>query len=156
MQESDDWTYVASITPGTVLSVKAYRTIDGVRQLTVVPSSYYTIATKTYGSITATVVQLPQPLSLYADTVSSEYLPVSEGWSDELYITFQSSVGPNTVDILEYIIENYTDLTYDTTSFNTVRRRAPPFPSNFPILSRKNVIAVLKEIAFQARCCILD
>ena len=58
LQESDDWTYVASITPGTVLSVKAYRTIDGVRQLTVVPSNYYTVAVKTYGSITATVIVL--------------------------------------------------------------------------------------------------
>ena len=81
---------------------------------------------------------------------------MSEGWSDELYITFQSSVGPNTVDILEYIIENYTDLTYDATSLTTVRTKLAPFPSNFPILSRKNVIAVLKEIAFQSRLRDLD
>ena len=57
------------------------------------------------------------------------------GWSDELYVTFQSSVGPNIVDILEYIIDNYTDLTYDTDSFNYVRTKLAPFPANFPLLS---------------------
>ena len=76
---------------------------------------------------------MSQPLSLCGH-VSSEYLPVSEGWSDELYITFQSSVGPNTVDILEYIIENYTDLTYDTASFNTCAQ-ACAVPGQLPALA---------------------
>jgi hypothetical protein len=74
------------------------------------------------------------------------------GWSDELYVTFQSSVGPNIVDILEYIIDNYTDLDYDSTSFSYVRTKLAPFPANFPLLSRKNTVQVLKEICFQSRC----
>ena len=53
-------TYVASITPGTVLAVKAYQTLDGVRQLTLVPRSYYTVATQNYGSVTAVQVRSPQ------------------------------------------------------------------------------------------------
>ena len=69
-----------------------------------------------------------------------------------MYITFQSSVGPNIVDILDYIIDNYTDLTYDQASFDYVRTKLAPFPANFPLLQRKNVIAVLKEIVFQSRC----
>ena len=155
---ADTWTYVASITPGSVLSVKAYRTLNGNRVLCTVPNDYYTVETVNYGSITATVVKLGQPLSQYYTLVTQVDQIVSENWSDELYITFQSSVGPNTVDILEYIIENYvqpyTGLTYDPTSFNYVRTKLAPFPSNFPILSRKNVIPVLKEIAFQSRFAI--
>ena len=145
-------TYVASITPGTVLAVKAYQTLNGVRQLTLVPNSYYTVSTQNYGSVTAVQVTLPTALSLISDQVPGEYLPISEGWSDDLYITFQSSIGPNIVDILIYIIDNYTDLSFDQASFNYVRTKLAPFPANFPLLQRKNVIAVLKEIVFQARC----
>ena len=152
LQESDDWTYVASITPGTVLSVKAYRTIDGVRQLTVVPSDYYTIATKTYGSITATVVQLSQPLSLYADTVSSEYLAGVGGLVGRvvhhLPIVGRSEHGGHSR--IHHRELHRFDLRHDELQHGA--RELAPFPSNFPILSRKNVIAVLKEIAFQARC----
>ena len=57
-------------------------------------------------------------------------------------------------DILEYviyIIDNYTDLSFDQASFDYVRTKLAPFPANFPLLQRKNVIAVLKEIVFQAR-----
>ena len=145
-------TYVASITPGTVLAVKAYQTLNGVRQLTLVPNSYYTVSTQNYGSVTAVQVTLPTALSLISDQVPGEYLPISEGWSDDLYITFQSSIGPNIVDILIYIIDNYTDLSFDQASFDYVRTKLAPFPANFPLLQRKNVIAVLKEIVFQARC----
>ena len=56
-----------------------------------------------------------------------EYLPISEGWSDDLYITFQSSIGPNIVDILIYIIDNYTDLSFDQASFNYVRTKLARF-----------------------------
>jgi hypothetical protein len=145
-------TYIASITPGTVLAVKAFQSVDGVRRLTPVPQDLYTIETKTYGSVTAVQVVLKEQLSqvwfvnAHGDNV--------RGWSDELYITFQSSVGPNIVDTLEYIIDNYTDLTYDADSFNYVRTKLAPFPANFPLLQRKNVVQVLKEICFQSRCAL--
>ena len=145
-------TYIASITPGTVLAVKAYQMIDGVRRLTVVPNNYYTIETQNYGSITAVQIKLAQPLSTiwYTDGNGMQI----QGWSDELYVTFQSSVGPNVVDILTYIIDNYTELTWDPTSFNYVKTKMAPFPANFPLLSRKNVLQLLKEICFQSRCAL--
>ena len=46
-------TYIASITPGTVLAVKAYRTYNGARQLVVLTPDMYTVQTVNYGSITA-------------------------------------------------------------------------------------------------------
>jgi hypothetical protein len=58
------------------------------------------------------------------------------------------------VDILKYLIETYTNLEWDPTSFASVRSDLIPFPANFPILDRKNTIQVLQEIAFQARCAI--
>ena len=143
-------TYIASITPGTVLAVKAYRTYNGARQLVVLTPDMYTVQTVNYGSITAVQIVLPQLLSTVAYQDANGDL--IQGWSDDLYVTFQSTVGPNIVDILEYIIDNYTTLTYDATSFNYVRTKLAPFPANFPLLQRKNVVEVLKEIAFQSRC----
>jgi hypothetical protein len=75
-----------------------------------------------------------------------------QNWGDDVYVTFESSVGPNIVDILEYIIDVYTEFAIDSISFDHVRNCLEPFPANFAILDRKNVITVLQEIAFQARC----
>ena len=142
---AENITYVASIIPGTVLAVKAYKTFEGgERRLVNVPSDLWWAETKDYGPITATQIVTVKPLSSYED----------QGWSDDIYVTYQSDVGPHTCDILEYLIDNYTDLEYDTTSFTAIRSKLDPFPMNFPILDRKNTLEVLQEIAFQARCAL--
>jgi len=136
-------TYIASIVPGNVLAVKAYKQLTGERRLTNVPSDMYVVSTQNYGTITAVQIVLSKPLS-----------SLDDGWSDDIYVTFQSSVGPNTVDVFKYLIQNYTDLTWDADSFDYVRVKLQQFPANFPILDRKNTIQVLQEIAYQARCAI--
>ena len=163
MHSDEILTYIVSITPGTVLAVKAMRTLSGVQRLIDVPSSLYTVVTQVYGTVTAVQIILPRPLSTLttaeiqttcgdtATTVTTE----NQGWSDDLYVTFQSSVGPDIIDILEYIIDNYTDLDYDGDSFEYCRTKLTPFPANFPLLERKNTIEVLRDIAFQSRCAIL-
>lgn len=156
-------TYIASITPGTVLTVRAYKQFPGERCLVDVPTDLYYVETKNYGSITAVQVIFYKPLSsLTTTTVTQDPnggtvelgTYVSQGWSDDIYVTFQSTVGPNIVDILEYLITNYsTGLTWDTT-FASVRDDLAPFPANFALLDRKNILTVLQEIAFQARCAL--
>jgi hypothetical protein len=143
---SDEYIYyVASIIPGTVLAVKAYKTFEGGEERLVnVPDDFWFVETQNYGPVTAVQVVLKKPLSSYED----------QGWRDQIYVTFQSDVGPHTCDILQYIIDNYTDLEYDTTSFTAIRSKLDPFPMNFPILDRKNTLEVLQEIAFQARCAL--
>jgi len=138
-------TYLVSIIPGTVLAVKAYKTFEGgERHLVNVPNNLWWAEDHDYGPISATQVVVRKPLSSYE----------GQGWSDQIYVTFQSSVGPHTCDILAHIIDNYTDLAYDSTSFTAIRSKLDPFPMNFPILDRKNTIEVLQEIAFQARCAL--
>jgi len=137
--------HVVSIVPGEIISVHAYRAFEGVRRLVTVPPNYYTTRTQSFGSISAEMVRLVKPLSNYED----------EGWDDDIYVTFESDVGPNVVDILEYLIEQYTpELTVDATSFNYVKTRQEEYPANFALLERKNVVQVLEEIARQARCAI--
>jgi hypothetical protein len=145
LAESEPLDYIVSIVPGTVVNVAAKRAFEGVKRLIAVPLSYYSIRTESFGSISATIIRLPKPLSSYTD----------EGWEDDLYVTFQSNVGPNTVDILSYLIGLYTpELSIDTASFNHVRSRLENYPSNFALLERKNIVQVLEEIAWQARCAI--
>ena len=149
METAEPVSYVVSIVPGSVLCVKAFKQYDGPHLLTTVPSDFYTVSTVNYGSITAVVLTLKRQLSTYRYPTGE-----NQGWSNELYVTFESSVGPNTVDVMKYLIDTYTDLAWDATSFNHVHSRLQPFPSNFALLETKNVIEVLREIAFQARCAI--
>lgn len=137
--------HIVSIVPGTVLNVSAKRAFEGVMRLVTVPPSYYSVRTQSFGSVSAVMVRLSKPLSSYSD----------EGWEDDLYVSFQSQYGPNTVNILEYLIQTYTpELGTDANSFNHVRTRLAKYPSNFALLEQKNVVEVLEEIARQARCAI--
>lgn len=132
--------------PGTVLAVRAYKEFPGERRLVDVPSSYYTVQNVNYGTLKTVQIVTQRPLSSYAD----------QGWTDDLYVTFRShaAVGPDMIDTLIYLIEHFTDLTYDYDSFEDARIKLDSFPVNFPVLERKNTVQILQEIAFQARCAL--
>ncbi|MHB9044423.1 MAG: hypothetical protein ACYC35_00635 [Pirellulales bacterium] len=145
MAQNEPIDYIVSIVPGTILNVSAKRAFEGVKRIITVPPSYYSVRTQTFGSVSAMMVRLNKPLSSYTD----------EGWEDDLYVSFQSTIGPNTVDILQYLIQVYTpELGIDAASFNHVRSRLAEYPSNFALLEQKNIVQVLEEIARQARCAI--
>ena len=136
--------YVVSIIPGTVRAVAAYLNNNGVRKLVDVPSDYYTVETCSFRGVTATILTLTDALSKVEGA----------SWEDELYVTFESDIGPNTVDVLEYLIETYTNYSFDTGTFSSVKSAIANYPSNFQLLDRKQVLQALKEIAWQARCSI--
>jgi hypothetical protein len=173
---SDEWMYyVASIVPGTVLSVKAYKAAAGeVRKLVDVPSEYYHIETINYGPVTAVMVVVHKSLSeLFQIDETRPPVPrwapnwtpqptgaangnatISSGWEDTLYVTFRSTVGPNIVDVIRYLVNTYSPMTCDAASFDYVRTKMQIFPANFPVLDKKNIISILEEIAYQSRCAI--
>ena len=140
----EEITYLISIIPGTVLTLKAYKVLDNERLLVNIPTELYEISIVDYGPIQTVQAVFSKPLS----TITGQ------GWDDTIYVTFESDVGPHTCDILEYIITNYTDLSFDATSFTNIRANLDPFPMNFPILEKKTALTVLQEIAFQARCAL--
>jgi len=137
--------FVASITPGTVKRVKAFIQSSGRRFLIDVPEDFYTVSTQQYGPITATMVTLNDALSKRTDL----------SWDDQIYITFKGTVGPNTIDVMEYLIQQNTGFGTDAASFNAVRSRLTNYPSHFVLTDRKQILQVLEEIAFQARCAIV-
>lgn len=136
--------YVANIIPSTVRCVTAYRTMDdGRRLLLVVPPEYYTVRTTDYTAYNVVEIVLDRALSLQAD-----------GWEDQIYVTLDSSVGPNTVDVIQWLINKYTTFSVDVTSFASVRTAIDNYPSHFGMFERKNVIQALDEISMQARCAL--
>lgn len=137
--------YIVSITPGTVTAVKAEKTFEGETRLVNVPRNLWTATSRTYGPVTARMVTLQQPLSSIPD----------EGWGDTLYVSFNSTIGPNAVEIMQYIIQNYTDLQYDSASFAAASSALSAFPMGFMIASRPNALDFLKQLAFQSRCALL-
>lgn len=138
-------TYIASLLHTTILSVVGHRSINGVRVKLIVPPQYYTVQHLTFGSLTATFITFPIPLSLLTD---------QEGWEDDIFCNIQSPVGPNVVDVIQYLIDTYTTKEIDTTSFTTVKAYQNPFPVGFALTDRENVTKVLQEIAYQSRCAL--
>lgn len=135
--------FIVSMIPVNVLGIYANRDFQGTKKLIEVPTNYYTVSYQAFGSVTATIVTLYRPLSTY-----------DEGWEDSLYVDVLSPIGPNTVEILKWIIANYTSLSYDSATFDSVQTKLANFPSHFCLFDQQNIVDVLREIAFQARCAI--
>ena len=143
--------YIANILESDVKAVMAYKTNErGEQYLEVVPSDYYTLnEAEDLGALTVTSIKFYTPLSSIQ----------GEGWENQIYVSLRSSVGPNVVDILTYIIDTYTDKQWDSTTFNHVKSLFDDkYPANFALFERKNVLTILQEIAFQARCslCLIE
>lgn len=137
--------YIANIIPSTIHRVAAFKNFaSGGRALLTVPSSLYTVRQVDYGTYDVMEVVFERPLSA-----------IDGEWEDDIFITQTAVVGPNTVDILGWLIETYTDFAIDPVSFgSTMRDKLENYPMHFPILDRPNIIRLLDDIAYQARCSI--
>lgn len=136
--------YVVNLLPSTILRVAAYRTFEsGVRELVTVPPSLYTARISDFNGYMVTELVFQRELSRRG-----------EGWEDDIFVSQTSSVGPNTVNVIEYLIGKYTSFTTDTASFNSVRNSVDNYPAGFWLEERRNIFDVLKDIAFQARCAL--
>jgi hypothetical protein len=137
--DSDTLYYVVSLFHVSVLGV--YAQYNGIT--TSVPSEYYSITPVTLGSIQATILTMNTGLSL-----------IDSKWSDDIYCTLVSPVGPNAVDVIQYLIFKYSGYNIDPVTFIGVRAKLAAYPVNFAITSRSSLATVLSEIAFQERCAI--
>ena len=137
--------YILSIIPGTqVLSLSSRVSVNGMKTLVSVPPNLYYASWVQYGDIQALIATFPTPLSRIEDS----------DWEDEVFASLQSPVGPNVVDILIYLIQTYTQNSIDPGTFNDVRVKLTNYPANFPLLTKVNIIELLKDIAWQSRCAL--
>jgi hypothetical protein len=171
-----DIEHIICCNAATVERVYAYRNYNGLRRLTQVPSEYYTIVTDdAQGWFQPTRLVLAQPLSQVSyyenltrerldtilakveNTVSSVVrakINTADEWEDELFVDIESVTGPNIIDVMKWIIDNFTTLTYDEDSFALAFAFLAAYPAHFMLFEKKNVVQVLNEMAYQARCAL--
>lgn len=149
--QMEDIRYIVAATlPVTVELVYAWQTMGGVKQITIVPPNLYSVIQVNFGTLPITMIDVPYSLSSLTDADG-----VTLGWEDELFATVVNpSVGPNTVGIIEWLIDTYTNNSWDEASFDQVRALVDPYPMNFALISRPNAISLIQDIAYQARCII--
>lgn len=142
-------TYVVSVGAVFVGAVWAKR--RGVR--TILPPTYYNVEYQQFGNTVCTLITLTQPLT--SRTFFNGVNTIPEGWdSDQIEVDSTSTIGPNTVDIMIWVITLFTKFGIDWDSFNLVRAYLANYPMNFAVTDKKNVVSFLQELAFQARCSI--
>lgn len=167
--------HVASITPGTVQGIYAYRVVNGYRRLAEVPTKYYSVHQQSQSGLVFTYVILLRPLSTvsyFDNQVTTPYdlaiLHLEEQqnqlgvslltnkieWEDDIFVNFQSTIGPNVVDIITWLIRNYTLYGIDPVSFARVRANQVNYPANFVLTSRPVVDQLIQDIAYQSRCAV--
>jgi len=143
LKGDDTYIYIVSLTTGTVLSVAAYkyRKESDEKYLTEIPSDYYEIVETDYGEYTATEVHLTRKLS-----------DIDDSWQDDkIAVSFVSDIGPNPAEVIEWLIEKYSDYTIDESSFNTAKNYLDNYPCNFVLRGKQDLLGLINDIAYQAR-----
>jgi hypothetical protein len=145
---SDPDIYIANLIPSNaVKSVHCF--VRGVtsgekKRLIQVPSSWYEV------QISSGEVQGRNVTGiLFYDTLQSHGADIED---DKIYVTLESSVGPNAADILKYMIETHlTGVTVNSDAYDYAQSCSEPFPCHFALLEVADAINVIEEVAFQAR-----
>jgi len=140
----DEYVYIVNLLPSTVHYLKAWKTfsVSNLRQFTTVPNTYWYARNSNFQEYLVSEVVLTQSLSSRGD-----------GWEDDIYVTLTSTIGPNMVDIMKWLINKYTNFTWDD-SFDEVRTKMVKYPMNFRVPGRKNILQLLQEMSFQNRCAL--
>jgi hypothetical protein len=153
--------YIVNLLPSTITRVAAMKQTNFGPKLVTVPVEFYTIYETNYGGYTVTEIGMTKPLSQRSEIVTDQdgaKRVVASKWSDDLYVTLTSSVpnpiDPNPVDIIAWLVGQYTSLDVDGDSFDHVRTRLEKYPVQFALLERKNVMELIADIAVQSRCMV--
>lgn len=141
--------YVVNALPSEqVLRVKVKRQVKlddnggQVTKLVTVPRTWYSVnLSETLAGHQVTTISFDTPLETRG-----------QGWDSTLYVTLRSTVGPNTVDVIRYLLENYTSVVVDETTFDAVEEDLEPYPSHFAVLNPRDALELASDIAYQARC----
>ncbi len=139
----DDGTDDNGSTFTQILSVKARKRIGQATRLVEVPSSFYSIRNAAFIGINPTEILFPKLLS-----------EINDEWDDDIFVTMKSALSSEITKVLEYLITTYTNFTINTDSFASVRIDLTGWEANFALLKRGNILTLLTDIAFQARCAL--
>jgi len=157
MEAEAEVLHIVNLLPCTITRVAAVKQTNFGPKLMTVPASYYTIYETDYDGYTVAELGMTKPLSQRSEVVTNPdgtKRVVNSKWSDDIYVTLTSSVGPNLADIIEWLVAKYTTLSVDTASFTAVHGRLAYYPTQFALMSRMNVMQLITDIARQGRCVV--
>lgn len=103
-----------------------------------IPSSYYTL---TLADATTSPSYTPTTLTFDRALSSRE----CENWSDEVYVSQTSSLDDTPLEIIEWVVTEFTDYTFNIGSSDT-----PPFSSNFAYFETTDALQFIEELAWQS------
>ncbi len=140
--------YVPNMIPSSaIVDVWAWRNYGSERIYVPVPSSYYTkYLNYSVNGMTVTAIEFTKPLATRS----------KEGWEEDIFVSLRSSVAPNSVAIIQYIVDNYTDLSVDATTFAAVSLRVEDFWTCFALTNLPEAMGLIEQIAWQSRCALIN
>lgn len=125
-----------------------YTPSGGKAELRPLASRYFTINTAdTVDSRTCTTLTLKKPMGDIGDTRIGS-------WDDDLYVSVRSGNTKNAVEIVQSILETYTTMLVDSTTFTAAATLVDAFECNFAITEKKDAITLCEEIAWQCACAL--
>lgn len=129
-----------------LLQVMGTRKIKNDDQLVPIPSSYYTYtALDSINGVPCSTLTFATPLQDYED----------EGWTGDVYVSLRSAIGNNVIDQLTYILEHFTNIAVDSTTFNGIKTELAYYPANYALLEDWDAKELCKEVAYQSRCALV-
>ena len=134
--------HIANILPSQVHYAKAFRETDEGEEFVEIPEEFYTVRLSNFDAYQVTELVFDPPLSQRG-----------QGWKDQIYVTLTSTIGPNPVDIMTFIIDKYTPNSMNSLA-NDIRSKFTAFPMHFCVNGRPDANTLLAEIAFHARCAL--
>jgi len=145
--------YVANLIQSTdILEVYGHRSFNSDTILAPIPSSYYTVNTNhLLAGQNCTTIEFPKALVDYE----------CEGWQGDVFVSLVSTADQNVSNIIKWLIQTYTSLSIDSTTFNAVKADLrdgggdEKYPANFAIFDQPGCITVCEQIAWQSRCALI-
>ncbi len=138
--------YIVNLTSSNSVSgIYAKRNCYGADGFYQVPAGYYSVdLAYSYGGKTVTAILMPYPLNVIDDS----------GWSNEIYISLTSSLSENTATQIKWILDTYSSLSTDATSFSNVANKISNLPSHWALFDQPDSLNLAEEMAWQARCAL--
>lgn len=146
LDDNEPIDYVVSLIGAENIQLCAkLRISDQVEILSGVPAAWYSIVFLTINGQDATLIRLQKPLSRFDERFSD----------DALYVSYDSEVGPNAVDVMEWLIDTYSTMTYDSTTFDDVKAKIDCYGVGFTVYDKRKLTELLSDISYQSRCGLL-
>lgn len=154
-QEFADY-IVNTVASNDVLRVRAYRTYQNgklgltEKRLVSVPTSLWSwsnvslnVADGSGVLVTKTVTRVRFPVALGM---------LNQGWDDgQVFVSLESSIGTNISDQIKWLLQNRTNVTVNTASFNAAATQLSKYRADFAIRDDADALEVAHALAWQGR-----